>query len=379
VTHRERVLTALDRQEPDRVPLDLGGVGSLIVDEVYFKVLDLLGLDRSVPPYRSGSSANYYDERVLEIFDIDFRHLWLSSPDKPKSTKNADGTVLDEWGITWSSQGSYPVLCPLKGASLDDMKKYPWPYPSKDWNTDALRERAEYLYNETDYAITAKAVLSGAGILERCTYLRGMDDFLMDMYINEEIAQFLIDKVTEIETALWDVYLDAVGPYVHVVQRAADYGTQATLLISPEILRKYFIPVEKKVTDFIKTKAPSAKIWFHSCGAIRDIIPDLISFGVEVLNPLQPLAEGMDSAALKRDFGDQLCFHGGIDLQEAMPGTIEDVRREVETRINEFAPGGGYILNPANHIQTDTPAENVIELYKYAKEYGTYPLQGAAK
>jgi uroporphyrinogen decarboxylase len=107
------------------------------------------------------------------------------------------------------------------------------------------------------------------------------------------------------------------------------------------------------------------------------LIEDFIDIGVEILNPVQPLAAGMDSFGLKKRFVDQLSFHGGIDLQEALPGSKDDVRKEVETRIEAFGPGGGYILGPANHIQNDTPAENVILLYQYAREYGTYPLKGS--
>ena len=117
------------------------------------------------------------------------------------------------------------------------------------------------------------------------------------------------------------------------------------------------------------------KLWYHSCGAVSELIDDFLDFGTDILNPVQPLATGMDSFELKKRYGDRLCFHGGIDLQKAMPGTIEDVKREVETRIRAFAPGGGYILAPANHIQDDTPPENIVFLYQYAKEFGTYPIK----
>jgi uroporphyrinogen decarboxylase len=311
---------------------------------------------------------------VLEKLDVDFRHVWLSSPDKPKARKLSDGTVVDEWGITWSAEGSYPVHFPLQSATLDEIKQYAWPFPARDWNTEALHERARFLREQTDYAVTAKAVFAGAGILERCTYLRTIDNFFLDLCTNEEIALFLIQKITDVEIALWDVFLDAVGPFIDVVQRASDVGTQTSLMISPELFRKYFKPAEIKVTDFIRKKAPQSKIWFHSCGAIRPLIPDFIDFGVQVLNPVQPLATGMESRGLKRDFGDVLCFHGGIDIQRALPGTLADVRREVELRISSFGPGGGYILGPANHVQKDTPARNIIEMYQHARRYGVYPL-----
>lgn len=374
MTHRQRVLAALDHREPDRVPLDFGSVGGLMVDELYHRVRGLLGLDDSVAPYRSGSSANYYDERILGILDIDFRHLWLVSPDRPKRRRLANGTVLDEWGITWSAEGSYPDVFPLKGRTIADIERHSWPVPSRAWNMEALHGRARHLFESTDFAVVAKGVLDGAGIFERCCYLRGYDDFLVDMCVDVDLARLLIDRVTEVEMALWSLYLDAVGPFVHVVQRASDLGTQSSLMISPDLYRTFIKPAEKKVFDLIRRKAPGARVWFHSCGAVRPLIGDFIELGVEILNPVQPLAAGMESAGLKRDYGSSLSFHGGIDLQKAMVGTFEDVRAEVRRRVSAMGPGGGYILSPANHLQKDTPPENVLELYRFAAEYGRYPL-----
>jgi uroporphyrinogen decarboxylase len=176
--------------------------------------------------------------------------------------------------------------------------------------------------------------------------------------------------VAEVEAALWDMYLDAVGPFVDVVQRASDFGTQMSLMISPDLYRRLLKPAERRVMELIRRKAPQARLWFHSCGAVRPLIGDFIDLGVTILNPVQPLAAGMESAALKRDFGDRLCFHGGIDLQRAMIGSREDVRREVRERVGALGRGGGYVLSPANHLQKDTPAENVLELYRHAREMG---------
>ena len=127
MNRRERVMAAIELRQPDRVPLDLGSVGSLIVDPVHMKVRDLLGLKGPIAPYRTGSTTNYYDEEMLEALDIDFRHLWLSSPDKPKSTKHPDGTVTDEWNITWSAEGSYPKVFPLQGATDQQLAACRWP------------------------------------------------------------------------------------------------------------------------------------------------------------------------------------------------------------------------------------------------------------
>ena len=372
MTHRERVLKAIERKKPDRVPLDMGSVGSLLTDNVYFDVKKYLGIEGDIPQYRIGSTANYYDEHVLEALDIDFRHVWLDSPDKPKSVKNDDGTVTDIWNITWSKEGSWPSYFPLKDLSEQEIMEYKWPIPEKNWNVDTLIKRAKHYYEDTDFAVVAKSVLDGAGIFERCYYLRSLDKFFMDMVEHEDIVSFIIDKITEVEIKLWDIYLSAVGPYVHIIQRATDLGTQEGLLISPAMYRKYFKPADQKVYEFIKSKAPKAKLWFHSCGAIEPLISDFIDIGVNILNPVQPNCKGMDSSLLKKKYGDRLCFHGGIDIQKALPASREDVIKEVEMRIDSFAPGGGYILAPANHVQKDTPAENVVLLYRYAAEYGRY-------
>jgi uroporphyrinogen decarboxylase len=374
MTHRERAMTAIDHKEPDRVPIDLGGTGGLIVDSVYFEVCRLLGLNEKIEPYRSGSSANYYDERILDTFDVDFRHVWLASPDKPKSLRHPDGTVTDDWGITWSAEGSYPVCFPLQGKPEQEIMGYQWPDP-KNWDTSALRERARYLYEKTDYAIIAKAVQDGGGVFERSYYLRTMDDLFVDFFENEDMVFFIINKIADIEIQLWDMFLDAVGPYVQIVQRATDLGTQTGLFISPDLFRKFFKPAEDRIYRFIKSKAPHVKIWFHSCGAIEPLINDFLDLGIDILNPVQPLCTGMDSLVLKKKYGDRLCFHGGIDLQKALPGTKEDTIAEVKRRIQAFAPGGGYILAPANHIQKDTAGENVIALYEYAKKFGAYPIE----
>jgi uroporphyrinogen decarboxylase len=366
-------MATINLEEPDYVPIDLGSTGNLLVDSVYFKVCELLGLKEKIEPYRIGTTANYYDERLLEAFGIDFRHLWLFSPNKPKSVKHEDGTSTDYWGITWSAEGSYPIVFPLKGKSDQEVMNYPWPNP-KNWDTSVLRERAKHYYEDTDYAVVAKAVMDATGLFERCYCLRSIDDFLMDMMTDEDLAFFIINKVTDIEIQLWDMFLSAVGPYVQIMQRQSDFGTQTSLFISPKLYRKFFKPSEDRIYNFIRSKVPNIKIWFHCCGAIEPLIDDFIDVGVNILNPVQPLCPGMEPADLKKKYGKKLCFHGAIDQQRALPGTKEDTIQEVKRRIKALAPGGGYLLAPSNHIQKDVPAENVVALYEYARKYGKYPI-----
>lgn len=373
LTHRERVRLAINHKEADRVPMDLCGSTCNIVDPLYFKVKERLGIKGDIKPYRKGRTSTYYDERILEILDIDFRHLWLKSPKSFKTIENPDGSYIDEWGVTMKKVGDYVEVIdsPLKEADVEDIEKHSWPDISDRSRVEGLKERAEYLHKNTDYAISAKFVTSG-GFLEHGGWLRGFEQFMVDMLVNEEFAKVLMDKIMETKIGLYKMMLQEVGEYVDIVELAEDFGTQSGLLISPELYRKYMKPRYKKIISTIKEYAPQAKIFFHSCGSIRDLINDLIETGVDILNPIQPHAKGMNSKELKEQFGSRVCFHGGIDIQYALPGSLEGVRREVEVRISSMAKGGGYILAPTNHVQDDTPPENLIELYRYAREYGKY-------
>lgn len=375
LTHRERVRLALNHMEPDRVPMDLCGSTCNIVDPLYFKVKGKLGISGDIKPYRKGRTSSYYDDRILEAFDIDFRHIWLGPPKGFTAVEYPDGSYIDEWGVTFKKIGDYVEVVdfPLKDAEVKDLAKHTWPDMNDRSRVEGLKDRVEFLRKNTDYAISAKFVTSG-GFLEHGGWLRGFEQFMVDLMTDEEMADTLMDKIMEVKIRLYRMMLEEVGGSVDIVELAEDFGTQSGLLISPELYRKYMKPRYKKIIHAIKECAPDSKIFFHSCGAVRELINELIDTGVDILNPIQPLAAGMNSAELKAEFGDRVCFHGGIDIQYALPGTLEDVRREVEERISALAKSGGYILAPTNHVQYDTPPENLIELYRYAKEYGRYAI-----
>lgn len=376
LSHRERVLVTLAHQEPDRIPLDLGGPSYNLTDPVYFDVKRVLGIVGDIPPYRTGRTSTYYDERILEALDIDFRHIGLKERTDFKTSIAPDGTYLDEWGCKYKNVGLEVAIVghPLASASLDDLERYPWPNPWAPGRNEGLTERARYLYEHTDYAIIAKPATS-LGIFEWCCALRGTEQFLVDLLINKSFAHHLAQKVCAVLKGLYEVLLDAVGPYVHIVQYASDYGTQQAPFFSPQTYREMLKPYDREIIMTIKERAPQAKVFFHSCGAIYPLIPDFIDIGVDILNPLQPLAANMDSARIKAEFGDKLSFHGAIDIQQALPGTEKDVERELRIRLAALAPGGGYILAPANHVQPDTPGENVVLLYRLAAQLGRYPIK----
>lgn len=374
MTHRERVMTALRHQEPDRVPLDLWGSATSVNDGIYARTKEHLGIEGDIEPFRHGRTANYYDERILDALEVDFRHVWMRSPSDRKPTTHPDGSYDDEWGVPWKNISGHVGIVghPLQHAEVDDLKKYPWPDAHAPGRTTGLRERARYLREETDFAVACRATPS-FGTIDRCCALRGTEQFLMDMMVNKDFAHALVDRVAQFEYEINEVLIEAVGECLDVVCWAEDYGFQQNLLIPPRLYREYFKSHHTQLIAMIKRRAPHVYFQFHSCGAVRKLIPDFIEAGVDILQSVQP-ARGMDSEELKREFGDDLVFHGGIDIQYALPGTLEDIDAEVRRRIAAFAPGGGYILAPANNVQDDTSAQNLVHMYQAAREYGRYPI-----
>jgi uroporphyrinogen decarboxylase len=291
-------------------------------------------------------------------------------------SEHPDGTTVSEWGIAKKEVNGLrqQVGFPLKDAeTCDDILCYPWPDPDDDARYIGLRERAKYLYEHTDFAIAARAPFHG--IFELAWETRGMENFFADLASEDEMAECILDIITDFQIKAYTNYMKECGEYVHIVQTADDYGTQNGPFISLEMWRKYIKPRRKKINDVIKKYAPNAKIFLHSCGSISDFIDDLVEIGISILNPIQPYAKNMDSVELKRRFGDRICFHGGIDEQHAFPHGQEAIDIELRKRIHALAPGGGYIIGPTSNIQDDTKLEDVLYYITKAKEYGTYPIQ----
>ncbi len=375
---RERVLTAMNHEEPDRVPLSLGGTASSFTDTAYFRLKEYLGIRGDVKPYRYGHTGNYYDDRILKSLGTDYRYLVLTFPDDSHLSYLEDGSFIDHWGIRRQEVDGYVsrVGHPLADATIDDLDSYPWPDPyaaNAPRLTAGLKDRAKYLYEEVDCAIVARAAMSSS-FLENGAWLCGYEQFLMYLLLDKPFAKKLIDKILDVQLKLYDQLLDGVGEYVHIVETAEDYGTQKSLLISPESYRELIMPARQRLNRFIKSKAPHAKILHHSCGAIRRLIPDLIESGVDILNPIQPLAQGMDSYELKAEWGDKVCFDGGIDMLDAISAPLQELEKEVASRVLALAPGGGYSLGTSNHIQEDTPPGNIVALFEMARDLGRYPV-----
>ncbi len=373
MTSRERVRAVLRGEVPDRVPMDLWGTDSRMNTEFYLSVAEYLKFEELGERIRPGSTSEYEDYRISDYVGSDFRHINIGRPDRFKSYVDEAGNIIDEWGVGRKLIGIHPSLSyhPLADASIEDLETYPWPDIRDEGRVRGLKERAEDWYQNTDFAITATSATSGT-IFELCQYLRGTEQFFVDLYEEPEFAEKLIEKVTEKLTELNVYYLEAVGPYIEWLEFSSDFGTQRAPFISPAIFEEFFLEPHKRLFDACKKAAPNVKIFLHSCGSVKRLMPYFIEMGVDIQSALQPLAAEMESEDLKAEFGDKLIFHGGVDIQCALTGTLEDTEADVKKRIDAFGKNGGYILSPSNHFQIDVPIQNFFHMYEVGKKYGVY-------
>ena len=250
--HRERVLTALAHQEPDRVPLALWGSAYGVTDGLYHNWLRELGWE-PLPPFRrrGGHTANYYDGRILDLVDADIRHVWLGSTDL--ASPPAEGGV-DAWGVRWHKAGDYLFAGnpPLAQAEVEDMESYPWPQVASLVRKEELRERARYLRDETDYAVAARAVAS-YGPFEQACQLRGTEQFMIDLLTDEDFAVALIDKIVDVLHRWLEIYLDIIAADVDIMELPGDdYASQRAPLISPRLFDKYFKLHWQRLINLVK-------------------------------------------------------------------------------------------------------------------------------
>ena len=244
-THRERVLAAFRHEQPDRVPMDLMGNASMLLDEPYLLLRDHLGLS-PIPPARSGQPASYYDERILEHFDIDFRRVFLPVHPEVDVVHHADGSFTDPWKIRYIREGPFvnSVGNPLAGiTTLAELQEYRWPRPEEMFATGGLRDTARRLCEETDYAVVARNPLT-QGFLDRACYLMGMGDFFVTIRLYPDLAQAIFDGILEVYQGVYAMFLEEVGPYVQMVETADDLGTSGSLMVSPKMYRQHIKPAE---------------------------------------------------------------------------------------------------------------------------------------
>jgi uroporphyrinogen decarboxylase len=382
MTPRQRVLRAYNHQQPDRVPVCLGGTAQKLSNSVYLAVKEHLAIDDDFIQDKTLDELGnviHYHPRVLEFVGSDFRHIQINRI--PPRQTDENGLMRHELGFDLKTDALSGITNivghPWKDASGAEIKAYQMPDPNDPARVAGLDQQAQTLRKSNDYAIASyKATL--LGMFDMACVMRGMDNFLMDMIADQVIAESILDRTLEFNYGVYSAMLDAVGPFLDVVEFNDDLGTQDNLLFSRDLYKQLLKPRHAKFVEMLHSKAPNAKVFMHCCGSIADIIPDLIEIGIDVLNPIQPLARGMDPAKLKSRFGEDICFQGGIDVQSAMLGSVEDVRQEVASRIAALAPGGGYVLATANNITADIPLQNVLSLYENAAVLGRYPLSESA-
>lgn len=378
MTPRQRVLAALAHEEPDTVPTALGGGPYGIVDDLYLRLVDQLKLGQPVAPFRSGHSISYMDDRLLEKLGTDLRYCWPGRlPNSPIIAGIEDDTFYDSYGQVWKRALPYYYAGEgiLKEAtSINDIDRLVrWPDLSDAVWTAGVAERAQVLREQSDYFVVMRMVASHGPFQTACD-LRGTETFLMDMALNPDFARTLLEKVTAVLEGLLELAMQAGGKYFDMIELPGDdYAGNTRAIISPAMFRTFIKPCIERLIKVAKEHNPDVKVMLHSDGAITNLLPDIIALGVDVIHPLEPLP-ATDLAAVKEQFGKQVSFLGGIDISHAMPGSREDVIKEVKRRIAQLAPGGGYILAPSNHLQADVPVENVVTLFESAHRFGKYPL-----
>ncbi len=373
MTARERVVSALNHQEPDRVPNDLGGtIVSGIHVRAYRELARYLNLEVPEPHICDQvQQLACVDEVMRERLQVDCVPLTARPPSTwaLRITEETDAyAYVDEWGTTlrMPKRGGYYFdywRFPIESAT--DIEIYSWPDPEDPGRVEGLREEGLRLYRDTDYAICGSP-LFGGGILEQATRIMGFERFLSLLARNTQAAQRLLAKLTELYCRASEIFLSQVGDLIQVILYWDDIATQNSLLISPSMYRRLIKPSQHKLFDTFR-RGSNARIFYHTDGAIRPLLPDLVEIGVDVLQPVQVSAEGMgDTKALKRGFGDQLTFWGAsCDTQRVLPfGTPDEVREETKRRVLDLKPGGGYVFGPIHNLQPGVPPESIVAMYE---------------
>ena len=390
---RKRLLKALDHQEADRIPLDLGSTQVTGIHIIaYRRLRQALGL-----PPGEAQLCDMIQQLALPGADllgrlgVDMRGLFPRNSHSPAQGSPTEGGYRglvedggdhwryhDEWGITHrrsKPDGLYYsiVQVPLFDPDLTaaDIAKHTWPDMGDPQRIAGLHELATQAHAE-GYGVVLKSPF--AGIFETAQRIVGMEACLVMMATDRKLAGALFDRLLDLKLAFWDMALPRLADVIDVVAEFDDYGTQTSQLISPRMFRQQLKPRLQVLWERIGQLAPGARRFFHSCGNVRPLIPDFIEIGVQILNPVHVRAKGMEPTALKRDFGDALVFWGGgVDTQGVLPsGTPQQVKDEVRRNVEALAPGGGFVFGPVHNIQADVPVENLLAMWEALREWGIY-------
>ena len=372
MNHRERLLAAVSHRQPDQVPIDLGGTrDSSLVVEAYDKLKKHFGIAEGNRLCDRMMRVVDVDETILQILDIDTRAVFPGALTRSGAKDLGPDSYRDDWGvIRVHPEGSYYYdqrEFPLSGEiPISAIAHYPWPDPDDPGLILGLKERVQWIRENTDCA----AILTlPAPFVHVSQYLRGFEDWFMDFILNPRRLEALFDAVLEVTLQMAKNELLEVGKDVDIVICADDLGTQAGLQMSRAHYVKYIKPRHEKFFRQIH-ELSSAKILFHTCGSVADIMDDLIEIGVDILNPVQPTAAGMNPIALRKKYRGRIAFWGGPDPQYTLPsGTVAEVKKVVEVLMDGMSEGGGFVLSSCHNIQPDVPLENILALFQHAREY----------
>ncbi len=399
---RERVIDALNFREPDKVPLDFGGTPSSGISIIgYNKLKKYLGL--------GGEQAKLYDlmqqiarpeAEMLKQMEADIVLLHRLAPRfnisarkwKPWTLKDGSKCLVPEdYNPVVNSNGDFDIMegdiavarmtnggyyydfiyNPLAAVEEpEDVDKLKFDEISPE-ELEYLKGKAESLYKNTEYAIVGAF---GGSLVEAGQRSFGYEKFMMDLMINKPMLHRWLEKQTEGYILNLGKYLDAVGGYINAVQFSDDLGTQNGLLLSKALYREMIKPYHKRIYQFVKSHSPQVKVLLHSCGAIFEIIPDLIDAGVDAINPVQISANGMEPEKLKKEYGKDIIFWGGgANMQFTVNnGTIGEIEQEVQRLMEIFMPGGGFIFSQVHNIQENVPPEKITAIFETAKKYRSY-------
>ena len=383
MTGRERVERALNHEEPDRVPLDVGGtwVSGMTV-EAYEKLKRHLGISAPTQYLDARRRLARLDEGVLERLGSDTRPVILRGglrygPQSRFATdipRSADSFV-DELGITWKKapfEGGYyweQSTWPLAEATIEDLETYPWPDLDDPRRYETLGAEVERLFHETTYALVGD--FRYKNFWEPVTWLLGFERALVALITEQEFVTALLDKLYWLSEKACRHFLRLAGPYLTAVRCSDDLGTQQSLLLSPQTYRSTLKPFHARFFALIN-RHTDAKVLFHTDGNIVALLDDLVEAGVDALNPVQSSAI-TDLDDLKAQFGSRISFWGSIDTQHVLPhGTPDQVREEVRLRIHQLGSDGGFVAAPVHNIQADVPPENILAMCDAVHELGRY-------
>jgi len=405
MTSRERVLSAINHQEPDKVPVDLGSMRSSGISAIaYHKLNQHLGYDKSKTRiFDTVQELALPEEHILEMFNIDCIPLgrafdmgddyWYEfdlTPEikafypnffQPKKTGEQSWEYyLDDLMIARKPNGAsffdgthfpyvdgYPdnyddLDSAMKTSLWASMPAAPWNFPDTPEYWKSMREKAIRLRNSTDKALMISA---GCNLFEWGTFLRRLDNFLMDVYADPYNVEKLVDALMIRHMDKLEKVCSAVGDIVDIITFGDDLGMDSGPFMAPEIYRQLFKPSHSKLCDYVH-KNTSAHTFIHSCGSIYQLMPDLIEAGFEVFNPVQTNAYQMEPERLKKEFGKDITFWGGgADTRTVLNhGTPQEVKDQVKSRIDILGPGGGFVFNTVHNILPDVPPENIVAMFE---------------